>query len=314
MNFQNLFEKLGLENARWQWRARRWDQAVERWRGNLRGERQRVVYRNKFCPQCRTLMDRDDKVCPNCGARVGSWHVQAAGRAVASFIPGGSTVTGTLIFVNVLIFGLGILFGGLGAIFSPPNIFIKLMSMISPAFLQGQYWRIITYGYLHFGWMHILFNMFALKFSGDLLEEEVGKARFFVVYTLCMLGGGVFNICAAKMNIQYMAGASGAVFGLIGFGAAYGHFLGGPRGEALRNFFLRWVIYALIFTFLVPGISVSAHLGGLTTGGLLGYLIENERRGRARQERIWRLANRICLSASVGAFLWMLVYLFSHTT
>lgn len=309
MKFQEIFEKLGLTGTKWQWRAMRWDRALERTRQKFSGEKQHVGYRNKFCPKCRALIDRNEKTCPHCGARAGSWHAQATGRAINRLLPGDASVTGTLIVVNLIIYFGGILFTGLSALFNPPRSFVVTMAMISPLFTGGQYWRIITYGFLHFGVIHILFNMLALYYAGSLLEEEIGKARFFAIYTISMLGGGAFYLYAAGGEPIPMGGASGAVFGLIGFGAAYGHFLGGPRGEAIRGFFMRWVMFAVIFSIMVAHISVSTHLGGLAVGGLFGYLVANEDLTRREISPTWGLAARISAGAIVGAFLWMLAAL-----
>jgi len=307
MKIGDIFEKLGLTSAKWQWRANRWERRIEQIRGRLGGTRQRVGYQHKFCPDCGSIVDRSDETCQRCGARVGSWGSQAAGRAFASLMPGGGSVTGALIAANLAIYLAGVLVAGFGALMMPPESFSNSMSMFAPLFVHGQYWRIFTYAYLHFGAMHILFNMFALYQAGTVLEEEIGRERFFTVYNLSLLGGGLFNIVAGMINPHPMAGASGAVFGLIGFGAAYGHCLGGPRGEMLRSFFMRWVVYALIFTFLVPGISISAHLGGLLTGALCGYLVERERNRRQRLTATWRTAARILLAATISAFAWMLL-------
>lgn len=306
MSIQDIFEKLGLTSAKWQWKAARWDRKLDRLRGRLSGTRQRVGYQHKFCPQCGSIVDREDSECPRCGAHVGSWRAQAAGRALTSLIPGGS-VTSALIIANLAIYLAGVLVAGFGALMMPPDSFSNAMAMVAPLFVRGQYWRIFTYAYLHFGAIHILFNMFALYQAGSVLEEEIGWVRFFAVYNLALLGGGLLNLFSGLIIPQYMAGASGAVFGLIGFGAAYGHFLGGPRGEALRGFFMRWVVYALIFTFLVPGISISAHLGGLLTGAACGYLVERERIRRESLTPVWRGAARILLAATIIAFAWMLL-------
>lgn len=305
MSFQDLFEKLGLTGGRWPWRAARWDRKIAQLRDRLRGEGRRVAYQHKFCPKCRAIVDRDDNECYCCGAKVGSWHAQAAGRAIDSIIPSSMSITKLLILINSCIFAAGILVAGFSGFMAPPESFTLSMSMIAPAFAAGQYWRIITYGYLHFGWMHILFNMFALHYAGMILEDEIGRDRFFAVYTAGMIGGGVLNLLTA-VGLQFLAGASGAVFALIGFGAAYGHFTGGPRGEAIRTFFVRWVIYALLFTFMVPRVSISAHLGGLLTGALLGYMIANEGANRRRMDTVWQRISRTFSILTILAFVWMM--------
>jgi membrane associated rhomboid family serine protease len=142
--------------------------------------------------------------------------------------------------------------------------------------VNGDYYRLLTSMFLHYGIFHLLLNMWALWVVGGVLEPMLGRARFLALYLISGLGGSVAVYFTAGMDAELLgrpvfgelssatAGASGAVFGL--FGAFY---------VVLRR--LRrdtsgiTVILAinLIFTLTVPGISVAGHLGGLVTGALV---------------------------------------------
>lgn len=145
--------------------------------------------------------------------------------------------------------------------------------------VNGDYYRLLTSTFLHYGVFHLLLNMWALWVVGGVLEPLLGRIRFLAMYLVSGLGGSVAVYLTSGMDLQLFgdrplfgdiesltAGASGAVFGL--FGAFY---------VVLRR--LRrdtsgiTVILAinLIFTFTVSGISVAGHLGGLAVGALAAF-------------------------------------------
>lgn len=308
MSFKNIFDKLGLRGARWTWRATRWDSRLQQLRNMWSGERQQVGYRNKFCTECGALISRDDKECPHCHAKAEAWETQVARRFIHRILPEDNPVTGALIRVNVLIFLLSLLFGGFGALSVAPPGF-RFLAMTPPLFFNWELWRTITYGYLHHGAIHILFNMFALSRVGPIVEQEIGSSRFFCLYTISLIGGGLLTAYAG-VPLQVMAGASGALFGLIGFGAAFGHRYGGTRGLMLRNYFMQWIIFALIYSFMVPRISHTGHIGGLLPGAAMGWWFAGESLRRGAGNRWWNRAARFALVVTSGAFIWALASLF----
>lgn len=126
---------------------------------------------------------------------------------------------------------------------------------------QGEWWRIITSGFLHLSWLHIVFNMIALWVLGQLCERLVGSWRFVLVYAVSLLAGS-FGALLVDPHAS-SAGASGAIFGLFGLLIVAAH----ARGIDLRRSgLLTWLILDLVLTFTIPGISVGAHVGGLIGG------------------------------------------------
>jgi membrane associated rhomboid family serine protease len=137
-----------------------------------------------------------------------------------------------------------------------------------PAVAHGQFDRLVTSAFLHYGLTHLLFNMVALYFVGPPLEMWLGRARFGALYALSGLGGSVLAYLLSPLDAA-TAGASGAIFGLFGAMFVVGRRLSlDVRGVA-------WVIvFNLVFTFVFPvisgqQISWQAHLGGLVTGALV---------------------------------------------
>jgi membrane associated rhomboid family serine protease len=131
----------------------------------------------------------------------------------------------------------------------------------------GEWYRLVTGGFLHAGLMHLGFNMFALWILGRQLEPIIGRASFVAVYMSSMLAGslGVMLVEPGSLTV----GASGAVFGLFGYALV----LQWSRGVNPMDTGLGAIILLnLVFTFAVPGISIGGHVGGLVGGAVAGAL------------------------------------------
>jgi membrane associated rhomboid family serine protease len=175
---------------------------------------------------------------------------------------------------------------------------------------HGQWYRIITSGFLHYGIIHIGLNMVALYFLGMIVERVTGRWQFGLIYAVSLLAGS-FGALLVSPN-ALTAGASGAIFGIFGavFAAAR------ARGIAMRQTgLLGWLVADLAFTFLIPGISVGGHVGGLIGGFLAGLaMLELPNRLR-RWPRPVRLAagTSICVALGVLCFVGALAVAAGHT-
>ena len=249
-------------------------------------------------------MDASDTVCPRCGEKAGRWETQVVDRVFSRFIPGGRPVTGGLLIANAVMFAVMMLLYGPGCLMHPTDEALTKMGMLFPrALLFDEYWRYVTHGYLHIGIVHFGFNMLVLSRVGPMMEDEIGSPRFFVIYCLSLIGGGVL----IAMGRHPAAGASGALFGCIGFGAAYGHGYGGSAGTQMRNYFVSWIVYAYVFGFIMGNVSHAAHTGGLVAGAIAGYFVQRERHHRQRLNRYWLMASRACVLLTIAAFAWMVM-------
>jgi membrane associated rhomboid family serine protease len=133
---------------------------------------------------------------------------------------------------------------------------------------NGEWWRIITGGFLHAGILHIGMNMLVLWLIGGQLERAIGPIRFACLYMTSLIAGslGVLLIDPTAPTV----GASGAVFGLMGAAVVYQR----SRGiDIWRSGLGTLIVLNLGITFLVPGISKGGHLGGLVGGALAGVLM-----------------------------------------
>ena len=216
-------------------------------------------------------------------------------------------VTRTLIAINLLAF-LATLFrggslsgsGGISQVRIPPDPFIYIVKWASKDIFtidfgligygrvlasqeslnfvgvsEGEWWRMVTGGFLHGGFIHLAFNMFLLWMLGSQLERILGPTRYLILYFGSLLSGalGVMLLDPLALTV----GASGAVFGLMGATVVYQLRRGvSPWSNGIGTL----LIINLIFTFARPNISVGGHLGGLLGGLLIGWLIDEMNKKR----------------------------------
>ena len=158
-------------------------------------------------------------------------------------------------------------------------------AMFIPKVLEdGEYYRLFTSMFLHFGFEHLMNNMVTFVLIGWNLEIEIGGIKFLLIYFLSGLGG---NILSAWYDIQTMdysisAGASGAIFGIIGallYVAMRNH---GHIGDISGRRILVMIAISLYYGFSSSGVDNLAHVGGLVTGFLSGVLLYWKNNGKDR--------------------------------
>ncbi|MDJ0768442.1 MAG: rhomboid family intramembrane serine protease [Ilumatobacter sp.] len=132
----------------------------------------------------------------------------------------------------------------------------------------GDWYRLLTSGFLHFGIIHIAFNMYLLYVLGQMLEPAIGRIRFLLVYLAGLLGGSAGSLLIDGGGIA--GGASGAVFGLMAL-AFVGYYLQGAN--PLNTQIGTLLMLNLFITFVIPGISVGGHLGGAAAGALCALVV-----------------------------------------
>ncbi len=158
------------------------------------------------------------------------------------------------------------------------------VELLAGGFLQTDWWRIFSGAFLHFDLRHMAFNMLLLFLLGRRLERAVGPWLFCAVYVVSLLGGSA----GAMLHSPRAAvmGASGAVYGIMGATYLVERLRGGdPWRDGLGSL----IIINVIFSFLIPGISIGGHLGGLAAGVAAAFAVGNNSGSAtsSRQEPIW---------------------------
>jgi rhomboid protease GluP len=182
----------------------------------------------------------------------------------------GYYVTPILINLNILIFVLMAL-SGINIMLPDNESLLNWGANFRPVTLEGQWWRLITNCFLHIGILHLLFNMYALLYIGILLEPRLGRLRFISAYLLTGIAASTTSLCWHELTNS--AGASGAIFGM------YGVFLAllstNIIEKAARKALLTSIGVFVVFNLmngLKAGIDNAAHIGGLLSGIIIGYM------------------------------------------
>ncbi len=189
--------------------------------------------------------------------------------------PWRAPVTLVLLTCNIVVFALTLWFGA-GLWHNSNGVQLAWGANFGPATQDGQWWRLVTAMFLHFGILHLALNMWALWDVGRLVERLFGRLRFAVLYLGAGVAGNLLSL-VVQGNRAVSGGASGAIFGLYG---ALLVFLWRERKHVDRREFV-WLfgaasvftLFTLIMGQVVPGIDNAAHIGGLVAGALLGRVL-----------------------------------------
>jgi len=166
------------------------------------------------------------------------------------------SVTFALIIINIIVF-FPVNFNDTALILlAQNNLLVR----------EGAWWQIITAMFVHFGPLHLFFNMLALYYFGYVIEYVYGKARFLIIYLISGIAGNIATYFLLPDNVL-SGGASGAIFGLLGAYVILSRSAGSMSAAVV---YALWVFLA---SSIIPGVNIIAHLIGLISGGILGALL-----------------------------------------
>jgi membrane associated rhomboid family serine protease/Flp pilus assembly protein TadD len=215
--------------------------------------------------------------CPECAQQ----HDQAVRAAYmqqprATLSTTSFPVTVSLIAANALVFAAMVL-SGVSALDPTPAQAIKFGADFGPLTLNGQWWRLVTSMFVHFGIIHIGLNMWCLWNLGRAAEQLLGRFCFLLAYFLSGIFGSIASVYWHPQAAG--AGASGAIFGLAGVLVSFVYLKKTPSHLQINSKMLgslgTFIAYNLIFGAAIPGISNAAHIGGLVMGFAVGALLPN---------------------------------------
>ncbi len=247
-----------------------------------------------ICYECMTPAPVGLRCPEHSGKPQGIHKVTAAAERAVTGGRSINAVTTALITINVAVYVLELVSGGTlmglgntiethgalvangavqgGELFGVPHGFI--VSGLPPVgVLHGDWWRLFTSGFLHYGPGHLGINMLSLYYAGSFLESAIGRWRFLLLYLVSILAGSAGALITSPNAVSL--GASGAIFGVLG-----GLFVLERRGHiATGGQILGLIILNLVFTFALSSfISVGAHVGGLIGGVILMVALVQFRR------------------------------------
>jgi rhomboid protease GluP len=297
-------------SPRMKWKINRYGKTVEDRLEKIRNFFKSVTYKQKMCPACRALVDRNDKVCPFCGENTSAAPRGGASRVLSKVLPEHARYSTILLTVNLILFGLtlagsargangefdfGSLLGGIDS-----RTLVRLGAKYGPLIAMGEWWRFITPVFLHGGIIHLAFNTWVMLDLAPAVEQIYGSHKFLVLYVVTGAAGFVVSYFWHPYGIS--VGASGALCGLIGAMIAYGHRNRTRLGDSVKSMYLRWAIYILVFGVLVSGIDNAAHLGGLAAGFLFGMIVDDIPLLTKESIVFWKILQTLTVLLVVFAF------------
>lgn len=207
-------------------------------------------------------------------------------------------VTYSLIIINIIVFLMMYLFGS-GS--TDTRTLINFGANYAPLIKAGEYYRLITSAFLHIGITHLLFNCYALYVIGPQVESFFGRWKYIIIYLSSAIFG---NLLSMLFTNGISAGASGAIFGLLGaivyFGYHYRVYLDG----VLKSQVIPLIILNLLLGFIQTGIDNAAHIGGLF-GGVLVSMAVGVKYKSANSEKI----NGLIMSLILLVFLIYMIFI-----
>ena len=265
-----------------------------------------------MCPHCRAFITVQDKICPYCHEAVGPRAVdQRNPSPIGGFIPQARFNTVLILAINFGLYLITVLYSmnaGRGDLMNlDAYTLIDFGAMFSPLIRSGEWWRLVTAGFLHGGLIHILVNSWGLFDLGAQVEEVFGASRMLTFYFISSVSG--FYV-SSLLKTGPSIGASAALCGLIGALIAHGLRDRGAYGAAIRSVAVRWIVYIVIFS-LLPGVDMAAHMGGLAGGFGLAYFSGDPKRINPVADKLWRFCAGCCILLTVASFLMMYLW-FSH--
>jgi len=206
---------------------------------------------NPICPDCMTATPVGMR-CPDCARQ------KTPTRSLQS-IAVEPIATYVLIALNVAVF-----VGARSSVQAQNDLIL-----FGPAVADGDYWRLITSGFLHVEITHILLNMLSLFWLGRMIEPALGHARFVAIYFVALLGGslGVMILSPDEATL----GASGAIYGLLGAAIVMAR---NRQISLIQSGLIPILAINFVLTISLPGISLGGHLGGLVGGLVATFVVE----------------------------------------
>ncbi len=182
-------------------------------------------------------------------------------------------LTASLIFLNLLAYAVSAWCGGSLSEIGTRTL-VQCGGVYAPALVgQGEWWRLLSAMFLHGGMEHLALNMVSLFIVGRMMELYFSRSVYLLLYLLSGIVGFLVSMVVHPMTVSI--GASGAIFGIFGAIGGLMLFHRQRLGERFRLFMQEFgavLALNLLFGILIPGIDMSAHIGGLTVGFVGGYL------------------------------------------
>jgi membrane associated rhomboid family serine protease len=231
-----------------------------------------------ICTECMTMAPVGIRCPEHSGKAQGVQRVTRSVRR-ASLEGTGAKVTKALVAINVAVYVAELATGG-GVNGTGSTIYEKGV-LYGPFLDRGDWWRLLTAAFLHYGPVHLILNMVGLYWFGSLLEERIGSGRYILLYLVSGLAGSAGALLWSNGYLTPTVGASGAIFGILGAGLV----LEQQRDYVFGGSALGVILITFVFTFSISSISKGGHIGGLLGGIICALGLTRFGRGHAAYGR-----------------------------
>jgi membrane associated rhomboid family serine protease len=269
-----------------------------------------------ICTECMTMAPVGIRCPEHSGRPQGVQRVRSGVRR-ASYEGVGAKATRALIALNVVVY-IAELLQGSGVSATKGSIYqngallangVKVGDTLAglPAHIpfpnlvgvaHGEWWRMLTAAFLHYGPFHLLLNMLALWWFGSMLEQRIGSGRFLAIYVVSGLAGSAGALMLDPTTPT--VGASGAIFGVLGAGLVMEQF---QRDYVFGGSALGVIVLNLVFTFSVANISIGGHIGGLLGGAACALGLSRFGRAHIAYGRAGLLGYATIIGVAAASFL-----------
>lgn len=261
-----------------------------------------------MCPNCRAFISASDRVCPYCEMNVGPRAIErrVGTDALGGLIPSARFTTVVILLINFALYVACTLFsmrsGAEGLVTSIDGQTLSLFGAKDPRYMfygGGEWWRLVTAGFLHGGILHILMNSWIIFDLGTTVEETFGTPRYLVIYFVATVGGFLLS---TYMSFALSIGASAGLFGLIGAMIAAGFHAKSSAGAAIRAHYTQWAIWGVAIGFMGFRTDNWAHIGGLISGLGIAWLAGTPKLYEAWTEKLWKWAAIFAVTITIACF------------
>ncbi|HEY3739482.1 MAG TPA: rhomboid family intramembrane serine protease [Bryobacteraceae bacterium] len=271
--------------------------------------------RRRMCPNCRAFISSDDRVCQYCGFELRPASSTPSADAAGGLIPEHAFTTFMLLVVNGAMWAVSVMLskqaGNPRALMDiDMNTLVSLGGKWSELIRHdGQWWRLVTAGFLHGGLFHILMNGWAMVQLGRQIDVIFGSARYLVIFFAATVGG--FWLSTFESPRSMSVGASAGLCGIIGAMIAVGFLSRSNLALELRRSYIRYAIFVMAFGFVSTWlgwwpIDNMAHLGGIIGGFAAAMVTGLPRPANPIRDRFWTLAAWACVLVTAFCFYLML--------
>ncbi|MFL6352455.1 MAG: rhomboid family intramembrane serine protease [Bryobacteraceae bacterium] len=260
--------------------------------------------KRRMCPNCRAFITTSDRVCPYCDVQLGPRAVDIRGSQLAGSLVPRANLTSIIFLVINAAFFLAELIANYRLTQASPASGVSSQVMVlfgakyAPLIHSGQWWRLITAGFLHASFFHIAMNSWALFVLVTEVEQFYGTSRLIFAYIFSTFTGFLLSLLWSR---SLSLGASAACYGLIGIMLAMGVRRNDPLAQAVRAYYRQWVIFGLLLS-LLPGVDIAAHIGGLAGGFLVGLVGGLPGLPNSPREILWKTLAGLGIVITLYAF------------